>query len=235
MNVLASTYVAALKDGDLADWSLPHDGGPGEWMNDKSRRLIPIGYLIQWLAPNIYLAVTQGKARACMQHAWVNKVRLTARVDGWNAQTQRLIACACAEHVAPIWDREFPKNRWPEHIIETARDFVADGDETDNHKLERLRPAGLMMLEELAAEAGEAYPPALLAARAATSAAHPDPYLSVVGAAWFARTAAYCEGLKFDAEDGAHHAECEFQTLALLGSVKGLREQTSPREIRDDG
>jgi hypothetical protein len=59
----------------------------------------------------------------------VRRARLTKRIEGWNERTARLFAADCAEHVLPLFEAKYPKDKRPREAIEVARRF-ANGEAT---------------------------------------------------------------------------------------------------------
>ncbi len=130
--------------GGSFKWSLPtkNDDGswtPGEWAPEiegplvecrNGYHLATIGQLPQWLGPRIFVAEVDGEiVESSNKEKWVaRKVRLVSET-AWDERTARLFACDCAEHVLPIYERDYPDDNCPRHAIEVARRY-ANGEAT---------------------------------------------------------------------------------------------------------
>lgn len=120
-------------NGGTGKWSLPHEGLPGEWMPAIKGELIACsnGYhlcrsqdLVSWLGPVIYEAEVRGEILMAADKVVTREARLLRRLKGWNATTARLFACDCAEHVLPLFEKQFPDDKRPHHTIELARRYA---------------------------------------------------------------------------------------------------------------
>jgi len=126
--------------GGHGQWSLPHDGEPGDWMPEINGELEPCknGYhlcresdLVRWLGPAIYEAEYRGDRVDADDKIVVREARLIRRLDTWNDRTARLFACDCAESVLHIYERSYPDDRRPRNAIEVARRY-ANREATDD-------------------------------------------------------------------------------------------------------
>ena len=131
-------------NGGDSKWSLPtrNDDGtwtPGEWMPEIDGPLVECenGYhlatleqLVRWLNARIFVAEVDGELVESIDHEkWVaRKVRLVSET-AWDERMARLFACDCAEHVLPIYEKDYPKDPRPRKAVETARAY-ADGKAT---------------------------------------------------------------------------------------------------------
>ena len=80
--------------------------------------------LVSWLNAEIYEAEYAGERLDAYDKIVVRKARLTKRLKTWNARTQRLFACDCAERVLPIFEREYPDDDRPRQAIKIARRYA---------------------------------------------------------------------------------------------------------------
>src|SRR3989337_2754193 len=87
-------------NGGTGQWSLPHDGQPGEWMPEiKNIEPCRRGYhlcqpedLIHWLNEEIYEAEGREKAIRQDDKTVFSEARVLRKIDTWNEKTQRLFA-----------------------------------------------------------------------------------------------------------------------------------------------
>lgn len=131
--------------GGHGQWSLPHDGKPGEWMPDIVGELVLCengyhlcreGNLLDWLGPAIYEAEAGGGIVDGDNKIACTRARLLHRLK-WDERIARLFACDCAEQVLPLFEQKYPDDARPRQCIETTRRF-ANGEATD----EELAAAG---------------------------------------------------------------------------------------------
>jgi len=111
-------YYKILRDGKTcndgnADYHLPENGKPGDWMPKIKGDLIPCenGYhlcrpqdLIHWLDKDIYEAEYRGDIVEDNDKVVVRQVRLVRKVDKWNNKTARLFAVWCAREALKLVD-----------------------------------------------------------------------------------------------------------------------------------
>jgi hypothetical protein len=180
-------------------WYLPtkcKDGAwkPGKWMPEIKGDLEPCenGYhlcrpqdLVRWLDEAIYEVEYEGERVDADDKIVVRKARLLRKVESWDERTARLFACECAEHVLPIFEKEFPNDDRPRKAIEIARKF-ANGKATKD-ELDAARDAAYAAAR--AAARAAAWDAAGNAAGAAARAAAWDAAGNAAGAA--ARDAAW--------------------------------------------
>ncbi len=120
-------------NGGSGKWDLPKRGKPGKWM-PKIETIVPCqsGYhlcemddLILWLGPAIYTAEGKGEfIRHYNDKTVFQQARLLRCLDSWNERTVRLFAADCAEHVLPIFEKQYPAEQRPRLCISAARDFA---------------------------------------------------------------------------------------------------------------
>jgi len=118
--------------GGTGRYSLPTAKGPGDWMPKVKIDPCYSGYhlchgaehLIHWLGPDIYSVETRGEFVDADNKVVASEVRLISRVETWTDQSARLFAADCAEHVLPIFEREYPDDGWPRAAIAAARAFA---------------------------------------------------------------------------------------------------------------
>ena len=151
--------------------------------------------------------VVVGDDKACAPR----RVRLAGPADA--SRELRLFAADCAEHVLPIFEKEYPGDDRPRKAIEAARRF-ADGEASP----EEMWAAGAAAWA--ASDSGAYVAAAWAAARAAASDSG-DAFGDARDAAWAARDAAAAAAVDRDA--GA--AELEWQEEALVRRLEdALRE-----------
>ena len=199
-------------NGGKGKWYLPtkqKDGTwePGKWMPviDGELEACRHGYhlcrpndLIFWLNEAIFEAEFVGESVNICNKIVVRKARLVRKIENWNEKTARLFACDCAEHVLPIFEKQYPGDKRPRHAIKTARRFAL----------------GTATQDELDAARTAAWEAAWEAARAAWEAARAAAR-TAEGAA--ARTAAWAAGeAAWDAGEAVWDAEMKWQTKKLL-------------------
>ena len=221
-----TTYYKFLSDdgtpahGGTGQWYLPVDNLPGEWMTPASGELVPCengyhlcteAYLLDWLKSALYIAECRGEMLVLEsgQKVVVREARLLRRVTEWNECNARLFACDCAEHVLPIFERDYPNDKRPRQSIEVARRFAMD-----KATAEELSDAGNAAR---AAASSAVRSAAREAARAAARAAARD---TTWEAAWdAARTVAWAatRAVTWDADwDAAWDAERKWQLDRLM-------------------
>jgi len=92
----------------------------------RGYHLVELYALPEWLAADctIYLAEGRGASdsdgsgkTAFAQARLIRQVRISE-------QDLRLFAADCAEHVLPIWEKQYPKDDRPAKAIEAARQFA---------------------------------------------------------------------------------------------------------------
>jgi hypothetical protein len=182
--------------GGHGQWSLPHNGDPGNWMPAIEGELEPCanGYhlcresdLIHWLGPAIYEAEHRGDWVDADDKIVVREARLLRRLDTWNDRTARLFACDCAESVLHIYERDYPDDLRPRQAIMVARRY-ANREATDD-ELFAARTAARTAARDAARTAARtaaraaAWAAALTAARAAALTAARAAARAAAGAA----------------------------------------------------
>jgi len=142
-------FLNASKRGPFSDaeYSLPSDGEPGEWMTAEGElELCANGYhycregaLLEWLQAELYEVEIRGDRLYDeeMGKGCAREMRFLRRVEAWNERTQRLFACDCAERVLPICEQNYPDDDRPRKAIAVARRY-AEGNAT----IEELDAAG---------------------------------------------------------------------------------------------
>jgi hypothetical protein len=172
-------------------WSLPvqnEDGTwtPGEWMPEvqgnlelcaNGYHLTDTDHLLDWLNATIYEAEPSEELIEGDDKIVCRSVRLLRKMH-WDDRVARLFACDCAERVLPIYERDYPDDKRPRHVIEVARLF-AEG-KTSDRELDAARDAARD------AAGGAAWD-------AAWSAAWSAAWDAAWGAAWNAARAAACD------------------------------------------
>lgn len=209
MSVLTSEILYKILDrdgscfhGGVGKWSLPHDGEPGDWLPAVEGPLVACenGYhlcreqdLLGWLGPLIGIAEWQGERLDTDNKVVVRgPVRLVEVLDTWNERTQRLFTCDCAEHVLPLYEKEFGEDEQIRNCIETTRRH-ANGQANN---------------KELAAASAAIWGTTRAAASAAANAA----------TIWAAAASAATRGTIWDA---ARDAERKWQTKRLMQYLLG--------------
>ena len=113
-------------------WSLPTAKSPGKWM--PAIKPIPCkqGYhlcrdaiqLLHWLGPVIWEVEARGEIVEADNKVVAEQARLVAHINTWNELNARLFAADCAEHVLPIFEREYPNDKRPRKAVEATRAFA---------------------------------------------------------------------------------------------------------------
>ena len=121
-------------NGGSGQWSLPRDGGPGEWMPAIEGTLVPCknGYhlcedaqVLDWLDVRIFEAEYRGEMIRYDDKIVVREARLVREFLEWNEGNARLFACDCAERVLPLFECVFADDARPREAIAVARCFAA--------------------------------------------------------------------------------------------------------------
>ena len=159
--------------------------------------------------------VVVGDDKACA----TRRVRLAGPVDA--SRELRLFAADCAEHVLPIFEKEYPGDDRPRKAIEVARRFaagLASGDE--------LRDAWSDAGSAAWAAKWDAWAAAGSAAWAARAGARDAARAAAGSAAWDAWDAAWCSaGGAAAAGGGARYSERQRQEETLTRHLEAaLRE-----------
>lgn len=168
-------------------------------------------YLVYWLGPDIWAC--EVKPEGMIEEytkVVVASVRLVVeKLDAWNGTSARLFAADCAEHVLPIYEKEY-KSKAPRQAIQAARDY-AHGKITKEDLVDAWAAA------RTAADAwADAPADAWAAAEAAAwAAAAPTDAWAAAGAAEAGAEAAA------GAAAGAWEAEREWQTERLFWYLEG--------------
>jgi len=114
-------------------YSLPHDGKPGEWMPYVKGKLIKCshGYhivtrdqLVGWIDARIFPVETKGTVVDWDDKHGTHQIRLVSEYTRWNKRTQRLFTCDCVEHVLRLFEKEYPNDTRPRNAIKTSRRFA---------------------------------------------------------------------------------------------------------------
>lgn len=128
-----------LREGRLG----PHDDVKwpevGEWIeaigpivdHKGGIRLCRERDLVHWLSAELYEAEADGERGDVEDeigrgNVIAQKVRLLRQVTTWNDKTARLFAYDCAEHVLPLFEKEYPDDKRPRQAIEVARRYAFD-------------------------------------------------------------------------------------------------------------
>ena len=123
-------------NGGTGTWSQPIGKAPGEWMPEISPvvacrsgyHLCRAEYLLDWAAPELYIAEGRGETVEETNKIVFAEARLLSRVNAWNDQTLRLFACDCAERALKHWDNPDPRSV---DVILVSRRF-ANGEASDD-------------------------------------------------------------------------------------------------------
>ena len=113
-------------------------GGYGKWLPanrwmPEIKGIVPCarGYhllareqVILWLGPEIWTADGRGEHIEQSDKHVFGQARRLKRFRTWNARTQRLFACDCAERVLPIFEETHPGVGHPRECIMVARKFA---------------------------------------------------------------------------------------------------------------
>ncbi len=122
-------------NGGSAKWHLPRGNRPGKWM-PAITRIVPCsrGYhlvaakdIAPWISGSamyLFEAESRGEIIDCANKVVSGEARLVALVGDLSKKVLRLSACAFADHVLPIWEKQYPKDDRPRNAISVARRFV---------------------------------------------------------------------------------------------------------------
>ena len=130
-------YFKVLAEGGKSCHGGDADWRPGEWMPTidnlepcmRGYHLCEAGDLVEWLGPEIWMAEARGEIIRSENKTVVSEARIIRKLDNWTDRNARLFACDCAEHVLPIWAKQYPSDDRPAQAIVIARKYV-DGQAT---------------------------------------------------------------------------------------------------------
>lgn len=143
---------------------------------ENGYHLTDTDHLLDWLNATIYEAEPSEELIEGDDKIVCRSVRLLRKMH-WDDRIARLFACDCVERVLPIYEKEYPDDKRPRHVIEVARLF-AEG-KTSDRELAAARDAAW------AAAWGAAWGAARAAARVAAWVAARDAARAAAwGAAW---------------------------------------------------
>ena len=129
------TYYKFLNKGRIApysDWKWPQLKRWTQPIEGKLKEcktgyhLTTAAHLIDWIAPELYIAGAEGDIIVNGNKIVCRKARLVERVDTWNDKTARLFAAECGYHVLPIFEKRYPNDNRPRKALEMAVDFAND-------------------------------------------------------------------------------------------------------------
>ena len=134
---MTTFYKVTKHDGSASmgsgTWHLPKGKRPGEWMPLIVGDLVACqnGYhlcretdLLDWLGPAIFEAEYRGEVIEADDKIIVREARLLRKCGGWTEATAWLFAADCAEHVLPIFEKQYPDDKRPRKAIEAARAYA---------------------------------------------------------------------------------------------------------------
>ena len=219
-------YFKVLAEGGKSCHGGDADWRPGEWMPTidnlepcmRGYHLCEARDLVEWLGLEIWIAEARGEIIRSKNKTVVSGARIIQKLDNWTDRNARLFACDCAEHVLPIWAKQYPSDDRPAQAIVIARKYV-DGQATLKELAaaraaawDAARDAAARDAARDAAARAAAWAAARDAARdAAARAAARDAAWAARDAAWAARDAAWDA-----ARDAAWDAERRWQTERLM-------------------
>ena len=148
--MMEKLYKTLGKDGRYIygnGWHLPKGKRPGKWMPVIEELLIcESGYhlckgqdLVYWLNEEIYEAEYRGERIDEGYKIVVSQARLLRKVTAWNETTARLFACDCAEHVLPIYKKDYPDDETLDIVIYVSRCYALGG--ADENELNAAKDA----------------------------------------------------------------------------------------------
>jgi L-alanine-DL-glutamate epimerase-like enolase superfamily enzyme len=76
-----------------------------------------------WIGPAIFETEVRGEKVEAGDKIVVREARLKKRVK-WDDKLARLFAADCAEHVLPIYEKQYPDDKRPRQAIEAARRYA---------------------------------------------------------------------------------------------------------------
>ncbi len=109
-------------------WPLPDNGSPGEWVTadgplvtrKNGIHACTLTQALRWTNVRAYIIELDGEVIDAGDKLVARRGRLL-RCLQWNAASARLFAADCAEHVLPLFEREYPTDNRPRRAIEAAR------------------------------------------------------------------------------------------------------------------
>jgi hypothetical protein len=124
--------------GGRGPWSLPTKRPDGSWKPGTWRRVkgplvmchnglhfcINEGQLIKYLGPALFEGQCRGRRQYSDNKIVVREARLVRRIETWNEQTARLVACDYVARVLPYFEHFCPEDRRPRYAIEMARAYA---------------------------------------------------------------------------------------------------------------
>ena len=130
-------YFKVLAEGGKSCHGGDADWRPGEWMPTidnlepcmRGYHLCEARDLVEWLGLEIWIAEARGEIIRSKNKTVVSGARIIQKLDNWTDRNARLFACDCAEHVLPIWAKQYPSDDRPAQAIVIARKYV-DGQAT---------------------------------------------------------------------------------------------------------
>lgn len=114
-------------------WPLPDGDNPGLWVEvegdlvkcENGLHAALESNLVPWIGALLFEMEFDGEVEQDDEKVWGRRARLVREVTTWNARTQRLFACDCAERVANLGNEEVNRA-----TIEVSRRF-ANGEATE--------------------------------------------------------------------------------------------------------
>jgi hypothetical protein len=115
-------------------WPQPN-GRPGEWVTVDGELSFENGVFsttivgaFQWFAEEAYVIELGGESKRLITPLFdqfvARRGRLVRKLPRWNRKNQRLLAVDCAEHVLPIFEKQYPNDQRPRKAIEATRAFA---------------------------------------------------------------------------------------------------------------
>ena len=222
-------YFKVLAEGGKSCHGGDADWRPGEWMPTidnlepcmRGYHLCEARDLVEWLGLEIWIAEARGEIIRSKNKTVVSGARIIQKLDNWTDRNARLFACDCAEHVLPIWAKQYPSDDRPAQAIVIARKYV-DGQATLKELAaawDAARAAAWDAARDAARDA--AWDAARAAARAAArdaawDAARAAAWDAAWAAAWAAARDAARAAAWDAARDAAWDAERRWQTERLM-------------------
>ena len=201
-------------NGGSGYWHLPKGKRPGKWMPAilniqpcvYGYHLVEAKDIAGWLSGRafaVYELEYRGSKIVQTDKVVVSQVRLVSRVGKTCDRSLRLFACACAEHVLPIFEQRYPADSRPRDAIRVASKF-AKGRATSKELATAESAAAVASWE------GAGAMPAWTATWASAWVAAREAARDAVAAAWAAAVAAAAPAT------AAKTAELKWQGRAML-------------------
>jgi len=224
---MSETYYKFLGEDGLTRyakfaWPLPAGDKPGEWVEVEGELSeCEVGlhacteeYLLMWINTQLYVLEYDGEVHTTGAKVYGRRARLMRYIASWNAQTARLFAADCAEHVSQLWVAPDGCDWDPAQTIRVVRQFALGmvGHDAINAAWYAAVAAASVTRAASRAASGAAASAAASAARSAASDAAWSAASAAASAAWSTAS---------DASDAASADERHWQISRLMEYIRG--------------